>query len=173
MSDLFSMEVDLSNIDGVVEGLRACSRELMEALTEAMVENVNDLLGRGMELAPIKTGHLRGTGSARVNGPTINKIVRSKDPVTGKAMIDSSGLPVQEMKSVGDGPGIGMIDINGGYIQGQVAFTAPYAAVQHENLAYRHPRGGQAKYLEKPLKDNSLAYADNMARHAEKVLKKP
>lgn len=30
-----------------------------------------------------------------------------------------------------------------------------YAARQHEELGWRHPRGGQAKYLEQPAKDNA------------------
>ena len=30
----------------------------------------------------------------------------------------------------------------------QVGFHTPYAEKQHEELGYRHPKGGQAKYLE-------------------------
>jgi hypothetical protein len=33
-----------------------------------------------------------------------------------------------------------------------VSFNTVYAARQHENLHYRHPKGGKAKYLEDPLK---------------------
>ena len=29
--------------------------------------------------------------------------------------------------------------------------SAPYAIVQHENLEYEHPKGGQAKFLEQPF----------------------
>jgi len=29
--------------------------------------------------------------------------------------------------------------------------SVPYALVQHENLDYKHPRGGKAKFLEDPL----------------------
>lgn len=32
-----------------------------------------------------------------------------------------------------------------------VSFDGPYAATQHEELDYHHPRGGQAKYLEEPM----------------------
>lgn len=39
-----------------------------------------------------------------------------------------------------------------------VAFAAPYAAVQHENLTYRHDEGRQAKYLEGPLKEMEPRY---------------
>ena len=32
-----------------------------------------------------------------------------------------------------------------------VSFNTPYAVKQHEEVGYRHPKGGQAKYLEEPL----------------------
>lgn len=32
-----------------------------------------------------------------------------------------------------------------------VSFNTPYAVKQHEELAYRHPHGGKAKYLEDPF----------------------
>lgn len=41
---------------------------------------------------------------------------------------------------------------------GEVGFNTAYAAVQHEELEYRHT-DGEAKYLEKPLKENLDSYA--------------
>lgn len=38
-----------------------------------------------------------------------------------------------------------------------VRFTAPHAYLQHENLDYRHPDGGEAKYLENAVFDVDLA----------------
>jgi hypothetical protein len=43
-----------------------------------------------------------------------------------------------------------------------VGFTEPYALRQHEELDYAHPRGGQAKYLETPYKENVKKYADDI-----------
>lgn len=43
-------------------------------------------------------------------------------------------------------------------------FATPYAAVQHERTDYRHPRGGQAKYLEEPLKRRAHEYPAGIAR---------
>lgn len=34
----------------------------------------------------------------------------------------------------------------------EVVYTAPYAVYVHEDLTARHPRGGQAKYLEQPAR---------------------
>ena len=36
---------------------------------------------------------------------------------------------------------------------GEAAYGAPYAIAQHENRGLRHPRGGQAKYLEDAARD--------------------
>lgn len=40
----------------------------------------------------------------------------------------------------------------GDRIEARISFNTPYAARQHEELSYRHPRGGNAKYLERPLR---------------------
>lgn len=34
-----------------------------------------------------------------------------------------------------------------------VGYTAPYAIYVHENLQSRHPNGGQAKFLEQPMRE--------------------
>jgi hypothetical protein len=39
-----------------------------------------------------------------------------------------------------------------GVLQRVISFGLVYAAVQHENLTYRHPKGGKAKYLEDAVK---------------------
>lgn len=46
-----------------------------------------------------------------------------------------------------------LIDRAGGAskVKATVTVNQPYAQDQHETLYYKHPRGGQAKYLETPL----------------------
>jgi hypothetical protein len=39
------------------------------------------------------------------------------------------------------------------YPLAEVAFTAVYAARQHEEVTWKHPQGGQAKYLEAAFKE--------------------
>jgi hypothetical protein len=43
-------------------------------------------------------------------------------------------------------------------LTGEVGFSSPYALRQHEELSYRHPQGGEAKYLENPYKENAKRY---------------
>ena len=51
-------------------------------------------------------------------------------------------VPVEE----GDLRDSGKVIVDGLQVTGQ--FSGPHAWLQHERLAYQHPRGGQAKYLE-------------------------
>jgi hypothetical protein len=39
-----------------------------------------------------------------------------------------------------------------------VSFNTPYAARQHEEVTWDHPRAGKAKYLEDPLKERANRY---------------
>lgn len=45
-----------------------------------------------------------------------------------------------------------------------------YAAIQHERTDYKHPRGGQAKYLEQPMHSSAPAIAAVMAESVRKLL---
>lgn len=40
----------------------------------------------------------------------------------------------------------------------EVAFVTPYAARQHEETTWEHPKGGKSKYLEDPLKERIRSY---------------
>jgi alpha-D-ribose 1-methylphosphonate 5-triphosphate synthase subunit PhnI len=49
---------------------------------------------------------------------------------------------------------------------GEVGFGEIYAAVQHEELEYQHT-DGEAKYLEKPFKENASKYALHIAEKSK------
>lgn len=46
----------------------------------------------------------------------------------------------------------------GGRIIAEVSFSTAYAARQHEELDWDHPKGGEAKYLERALVENADRY---------------
>jgi hypothetical protein len=50
-----------------------------------------------------------------------------------------------------------------------VIFETPYARRQHEETSYQHAKG-QAKYLERPLKENALAYRKVIERSIKQEL---
>lgn len=51
------------------------------------------------------------------------------------------------------------VDVVGDLITGEVSFNEVYAARQHEELSWQHPKGGQAKYLESVLLERAPRYA--------------
>jgi hypothetical protein len=48
-------------------------------------------------------------------------------------------------------------------VRGKVEVDQVYARYQHEGLDFKHPRGGQAKYLEQPLYANVALYMRDIA----------
>ncbi|RTE47893.1 hypothetical protein [Actinobaculum sp. 352] len=52
-----------------------------------------------------------------------------------------------------------------------VSFNTPYAVRQHEETGYRHPKGGNAKYLENPLRDEHDTLMRLIAAEEQKALK--
>lgn len=51
-----------------------------------------------------------------------------------------------------------------------VRFGARHAAAQHERIDYRHERGGQAKFLEQPLRAMQSTFVKTMADEVAKEM---
>lgn len=102
---------------------------------KAMTDVTLDLLGKAVERAPVDTGDLRGSGYANINNTTVAKGTKDGVTLIGSALATDSDEVV-----------------------GEVGFTAEYALVQHEDLSFNHPQGGQAKYLEQPFDRNTDKY---------------
>ena len=56
-------------------------------------------------------------------------------------------------------------------LEGGVAARRPYALVQHENLEFRHPKGGEAQYLLRPLVERQEMYRESLMKAAREALK--
>lgn len=57
-------------------------------------------------------------------------------------------------------------------LDGTVGFTEPYSLSQHENVGFKHPKGGESKYLETPYKENKDKYVDAISKAAKKAVEK-
>lgn len=68
----------------------------------------------------------------------------------------------------GDLRGSGFSEVSG--TETTVGFTAVYALRQHEELNYNHPQGGEAKYLENPLKENTPRYIKYLRDSVKKAV---
>lgn len=64
--------------------------------------------------------------------------------------------------------GSGFTEVNG--TETIVGFTEPYALRQHEELNYNHPKGGEAKYLERPLNENINRYVKFLKDSTKKAV---
>lgn len=75
--------------------------------------------------------------------------------------------PVEEGTLRGSGQAHVEVTANG--VHGEVTFDTPYAARQHEEVTWNHPKGGNAKYLENPLKAMAPRYLAALAAAMRKV----
>lgn len=62
------------------------------------------------------------------------------------------------------------VSIKGSKIRATVTFSAKdpksgydYALKQHEDMSFKHPKGGEAKYLERPMNENREKYKKHIA----------
>ena len=112
-----------------------------KATTKAVKECLLDLAGDSSRRAPVDTGDLRGDCTAELNGSTIF----TKQAPTG---IAPSALNAS----------------------GTVSYGLPYALRQHEELDYNHPRGGEAKYLERPFEEHKADFIKRMEKVPEEII---
>lgn len=132
-----------TQVDGLAElekNFDKALKEIGEINNEAFTDVVLDLLGKSVPLAPVDLGDLRGSGSASINGAVM---------ATG-----TKEGSIYTMGHTNDDE----------IMNGEVGFSEPYAATQHEHLEFKHLKGGKAKYLEDPFKSNSQKYIDHIAQ---------
>lgn len=78
----------------------------------------------------------------------VRAVNRALEYVLGKS---NEKVPLE----YGDLQRSGRVDMDGtGEPSGQITYDSPYAVIQHENLAYNHAPGREAKYLENAVIDN-------------------
>lgn len=119
-----------------------------EAGLRALEECGIDLLGKAARRAPVKEGFLRGSGYAKFDTGTIAETGRGG----GVSVVGSAGDNAKPTVTVG--------------------FSVPYAAAQHERLDYKHPLGGEAKYLENPMKEDQDLYRKSVMEQITEALER-
>jgi hypothetical protein len=114
-----------------------------------------DLLGRAQRLAPVEEGTLRASASLTiiVNGR------RFEGGIGAQRMAESLVVMLARRGALKS-------------IDAEVSFNTVYAARQHEETSWDHPLGGQAKYLEQPLRENVRRYSRAIALEGEAALRR-
>jgi len=83
------------------------------------------------------------------------------EDLIGKA-INLAPVDLGDLRGSGHVAYIGDFDAN-------IGFNEPYAIKQHEHTEYNHPKGGQAKYLEQPFRENIDKYIKYIAKEIENI----
>lgn len=120
---------------------RKPTMELRQKAVEQLVRDINRageaILGEAQRRAPLDEGTLRGSAQLAmiVNGS------RYEGSGALAAAIGAARAAVAGGRSV--------------TVTAELSFNTVYAARQHEELDWNHPKGGEAKYLEKPMHENA------------------
>lgn len=120
-------------------GLAEAKAALTGTTSDTVQLQTLDLMSQAIQRAPVEEGTLRGSSAAHFDGV---RIAASDYPVGAK------GEPATPLSGG---------DVSGS-LKGTVTFNTLYAAAQHERTDYVHPKGGEAKYLERPLEENRARY---------------
>lgn len=159
MKDKTIFELDVEELEKSVKetekALERAGEMIFKAARGEMVKIVFDLLGRAMRRAPVREGYLRGSGLAKIDKAKVAHTEKAgetarvvKDYLQGRTGLEK------------------FID----ELVGEVVFNTEYATYQHEELELKHPKGGEAKYLQKPLYENADNYVQGIARAIKREL---
>lgn len=116
----------LKGLDDIVDKIQQEADKLEHKTTQGLADALLYVAEESQQRAPVDTGDLRGSVLVELDG---------EEYATGaeNGGVNVAGtLPERATK-------------------GSVSYNTPYAATQHEQIHYDHPRGGQAKYLESVL----------------------
>jgi len=99
---------------------------------------------------------------------TVNNVIEKELKIVG---LDLQGkaqalTPVDQ----GDLQGSAFTEVSG--LEAVIGFEEIYAMYIHEGVGYRHPKGGEAKFLEKPYKENVPKYVDMIGNAIKKAVDK-
>lgn len=125
--------------------------EYIEGVVEGVWRSCEDLLSRSVQGAPVDEGTLRASAAIVVRVGSVECSTKAAAIATAKA----AGRQGRDVE-----------------IAGEVSFNTQYAARQHEELGWRHPKGGAAKYLERPLLEQSARYTQIISDSAEVALRR-
>lgn len=131
----------LKGLKDVTDNLQKIIDGMEQVGGNTLVDTSTYILGQAALNAPVETGALRGSGYIDIDGKRCGEY---DQPIITK-----------EQAAQGTTPGPGKVVVNGtapeDATHAEIGFSEIYAADQHEQIYYDHPRGGQAKYLERVI----------------------
>lgn len=110
-----------------------------------------DALGESIRRAPVDEGTLRGSHSMHHGGERV---------ATGEeagAVMEPGAEPTPLEGGAGT-DGLNVV----------IVANTVYAAAQHEGVEFDHPKGGEAKWMEKTMSENAAQYKRKLAAAAKR-----
>lgn len=86
-----------------------------------------------------------GSGAIRISTRSVREGIRDIMQEVFERAVEDAPLDTGDLKQ--------SARLNLNQASTSIIFDVPYAAIQHENLDYNHPKGGKAKYLEDAFND--------------------
>lgn len=133
----------LKGLNEITEKLQEGIEKLNKKNSRGFVDALMFVANESQLRAPVDTGDLRGSVQVEINGEIYAEGEKIDSDSSENEKIK---IPNREIKVVGALPEHAT--------KGSVSFNTKYAATQHEQINYDHPRGGQSKYLESVLVEN-------------------
>lgn len=130
-------------------------RAQVERLVHDVARGGEIMLGNAQSRAPIDEGTLRGSAELAL-------IVNGSRFTGGGMLAEATGAALAAAEL--------------GHrvrISAELSFNTIYAARQHEELDWHHPKGGEAKYLEKAIHENSGRVFDAIEAGQRAILRRP
>lgn len=120
----------LKGLNEVVGNIQTAVKGMAKTSTSGLADALLFVAVESQQRAPVDTGDLRGS-----------VLVTLGDSTIGTGLANGTFTSVTPIPDIASG--------------GTVSYNTKYAATQHEHIEYDHPRGGQAKYLESVLVENT------------------
>lgn len=110
--------------------------------------------------------NMTGEGQARARAAAVRAVDLYGEHVIGKAQ-DKAPLDIGNLKDSGTTL---PAEMAGNKVVKVIGFNTNYAAVQHERTDFKHPKGGEAKYLEKAMRQEQHKLATFLEKEINKAL---
>ena len=109
-------------------------------------------------------------GLKRANGRVTRAVAAGLYAEANNIMTDSKRLVPVDLGTLKNSGYAALPEARRGRVAVEIGYGGPaadYALAQHEHTEYRHPEGGEAKFLEKPVNERTSTFANNVAKHAK------
>lgn len=136
--------------DDINDNVRKARADYVEGALRGLIASGEDLVGEAQRRAPLEEGTLKASATLVliVNGNRYDGAGGSSAAISAARSAALAGREVT--------------------CDAEISFNTVYAARQHEELSWRHPLAGEAKYLERPLLERSGRYQSIISSSAQR-----